>query len=63
MSKRVTLTDFEIEQIIEGLTALKHQTPLNYQVIKVGRRFYEQLICKLSPKPGEPGYSSKQRER
>lgn len=47
MSKRVTLTDFEIEQIVKGLTSLNKQITLDYEVIRVGQRFYNLLIDKL----------------
>jgi hypothetical protein len=51
MSKRITLTDFEVEQIINGLTTLRDATSLHYQVIKVGQRFYDILIAKLKTEP------------
>lgn len=47
MSKRIILTDFEIEQIICSLIAHKDESGMSYQVIKVGRHFYDQLIAKL----------------
>jgi hypothetical protein len=47
MSKRITLTDFEIEQIISALDRLKNETLLSYEVIKVGQRWYGVLIEKL----------------
>lgn len=47
MSKRITLTDFEIEQLVKGLKYLREQSGLRYEVIKVGQRFYDELIAKL----------------
>lgn len=47
MSKRVTLTDFEVEQIVSGLTKLRSEPGLNYEVTKVGQRCYDRLIAKL----------------
>ncbi len=47
MSKRITFTDFEIQQLVEGLQRLRSETALNYEVIKVGQRFYQKLIDKL----------------
>lgn len=47
MSKRITLTNFEIEQLICGLKALRNATNLDYEVVKVGKRFYTELIKKL----------------
>lgn len=47
MSKRVTLTDFEIEQIVSGLRVLCNETALVYEVARVGKRFYNELISKL----------------
>lgn len=47
MSTRVTLTDFEIEQLVKGLESLSNQTSLDYEVITVGKRFYKNLIFKL----------------
>lgn len=55
MSKRITFTDFEIEQIVKGLTELQNTTGLDYEVIKVGKRFYQKLIDKLSPPVPEKG--------
>lgn len=49
MSKRIILTDFEIEQLVHGLKKLKDETSIPYEVIKVGKRFYEGLIEKLQP--------------
>lgn len=49
MSKRVTLTDFEIEQIINGLEELKGAAAVQYEVVRVGKRFYDQIIAKLQP--------------
>jgi hypothetical protein len=47
MSKRVTLTDFEIEQIVSALNTLKGQSSLSYEVTRVGQRWYDRLIKKL----------------
>jgi hypothetical protein len=47
MSKRITLADFEIEQIVSGLTRLRNEPGLNYEVTKVGQRWYDRLIVKL----------------
>jgi len=47
MSKRVTLTDFEIEQIVSALNTLRGESSLGYEVIKVGQRWYDRLIKKL----------------
>jgi hypothetical protein len=58
MSKRVTLTDFEIEQLINGLTTLRNETGFQHEVIKVGQRWYDALITKLSkdsPAPENDG--------
>lgn len=54
MSKRVTLTDFEIQQIINGLTELRNQPILKYEVVRVGQRWYDRLIRKLEPKIEPP---------
>ncbi len=51
MSKRINLTDFEREQLIKGLEYLKKETHLSYEVIRVGQRFYNQLINKLETEP------------
>lgn len=51
MSKRVTLTDFEIKQIISGLTQLRNQSNGAYAVTQVGRRWYDALIEKLTKDP------------
>lgn len=47
MSIRITLTDFEVKQIIDGLTSLRNETALSYSVIKVGQNFYDELIKRL----------------
>lgn len=51
MSKRITLTDFEIEQITEALKELSKQPSLRYEVTKAGQRLYDQLIAKLKTEP------------
>lgn len=50
MSKRITLTDFEIEQIAESLKSHRDATNLDYQVIKVGKVFYNELLKKFKVK-------------
>ncbi|HEU5187083.1 MAG TPA: hypothetical protein VFT87_01125 [Candidatus Saccharimonadales bacterium] len=47
MSKRVTLTDYEIEQIVIALTRESKEGIDYHQVVKIGRHFYDQLIAKL----------------
>lgn len=47
MSKRITLTDLEIEQIAKGLRNLRDACGLQYEVINVGKHFYNQIISKL----------------
>jgi len=47
MSKRITFTDFEVEQLIKGLEHMCKETSLGYEVVNVGKRFYAQLIKKL----------------
>lgn len=57
MSKRITLTDFEIEQIVKSLESNRDATTIDYEVVNVGKRFYNELINKLlaptSKKGGE----------
>jgi len=50
MSKRVTLTDSEIELIINGLKYLQSQTALSYEVVKCGQRAIQHVIDKLYTK-------------
>lgn len=47
MSKRITLSDFDIEQIVAALTVLRDESGLSYEVIRVGQRYYDRLIEKL----------------
>ena len=47
MSNRITLTDFETKQIISALTTLRNQSSLDYEVIRVGQHWYDELIKKL----------------
>lgn len=49
MSNRISLTDREIDYIIEGLTTLKNQTNLDYSVIRTGQQVYHDIINKLRP--------------
>jgi hypothetical protein len=65
MSKRITFNNFEIEQLVKGLEALRDQINMPYESIRVGRRFYQVLIDKLSPpiKLGDAGYAKSQREK
>jgi len=59
MSKRITFTDFEIEQLTKGLEQLIKDSPgINYEVVNVGRRFYNQLINKLKTEPSSQKVSS-----
>jgi hypothetical protein len=52
MSKRVTLSDVEIEEIVTALQVLGNQGNVYaYEVTKVGRRFYDRLIAKLEGTP------------
>jgi hypothetical protein len=52
MSKRITLTDFEVEQILRALEVLRDDTPtVRYEVVFVGQRFYNKLIDKLKTEP------------
>lgn len=53
MSKRIRLSDAEIEHIIKGLAALRDQCNLDYAVVKTGKRVYQKIIDKLAP-PAEP---------
>lgn len=48
MSIRITLTDFEIEQLVSGLAELRSQGNGSYEVTKVGRNWYDKLIDKLN---------------
>jgi hypothetical protein len=48
MSRRIILTDRECEYLIDGLIALQGVTTLDYQVIKVGKQVYQDIIDKLS---------------
>lgn len=70
MSKRVTLTDFEMEQIIRGLQELRDQTFMSYEVVRVGKAVYNDLIAKLPakeskrpPNPADPSQPSLQGKR
>jgi len=47
MSKRVSLTDFEIEQIVNALDPLSKEPSYTYQVTVCGQDFYAKLIEKL----------------
>lgn len=49
MSRRITLTDFETEQIVLALTSIANQVNLDYQVILCGKAFYQRLINRLQP--------------
>lgn len=53
MGKRVTLTDREVEYIVEGLKNLKNAITLDYQVIKTGQQVYQDIIDKLAPTKGK----------
>lgn len=53
MGKRITLSDFEIEQIVKALEAHQNATTLDYEVIAVGKRWYSALIYKLTNKDNE----------
>jgi len=47
MSKRITLTDFEIEQIVVALKQLRNEGNGIYQVTVVGRHWYDDLVSKF----------------
>lgn len=51
MSKRITLSDFEVEQIVSALTKLRNEPSLTYEVTQAGQRYYDQLIAKLKIEP------------
>ena len=58
MSKRITLTDFEIEQIVVSLNYAINQIDRNYQVIEVGKHTLQSLVNKLQAPvtSADPGF-------
>lgn len=49
MSKRITFNDFELEQLIKIIEEARDRTTIDYEVLKVGKRFCNTLIKKLLP--------------
>jgi hypothetical protein len=48
MSKRVTLNIREIEYIVSALKDLQNPGLVDYEVVKTGRRVYQDIIDKLT---------------
>lgn len=49
MSKRITLTDFEIQQIVDALKKLQAEPAIKYAVTSAGIKLYDTIIEKLQP--------------
>lgn len=49
MSKRITLTDREIEYIIQGLRFIQKESLPSFPVVIAGKQVLEDIINKLSP--------------
>jgi len=58
MSKRITLTDYEIEQIVASLNTAINTPAWDYQVIEVGKHTLQSLVNKLQAPvtSAEPGF-------